>query len=126
MPESWISHRNFTTLVLAAIKGLPQQFRDRLENVAIEIEEEPTAEALLALGIEPGDPEELFGLYVGRSIQGRSFFDPGGQLPDRVYIYRGPILRACLTKEEAIREIQATVVHEIGHHFGLSDDDMPL
>jgi predicted Zn-dependent protease with MMP-like domain len=126
MAESWVSRKNFNILVKAAITGLPPVFRDCLENVAIEIEEEPTAEVLLALGIEPGDPDELFGLYVGRSIQGRSFFDTGGQLPDRVYIYRGPILRACLSKEEAIREIQATVVHEIGHHFGLSDDDMPV
>jgi predicted Zn-dependent protease with MMP-like domain len=78
------------------------------------------------MGIPDDGPDELLGLYVGRSIQGHSFFDAGGELPDRVYIYRGPILRACGTKADVIREVQDTVVHEIGHHFGLSDEDMPV
>jgi predicted Zn-dependent protease with MMP-like domain len=124
MAEGWISRKAFEGLVHEALNQLPQEFRDRLRNIAIEILEEPSQETLAGLGLTPD--EELFGLYVGRSIHGTSFFDPGGESPDRVYIYRGPILRACDSKEEAIREIQDTVVHEIGHHFGLSDDDMPV
>ncbi len=108
-----------------AVKDLPKDFRRYLDNVAIEVQEEPSMEALEAVGLEPEDADELLGLYWGRSIQGNSFFDTGGQLPDRIYIYRGPILRLCETEEEAIHEVQETVVHEIGHHFGLSDDDMP-
>ena len=77
------------------------------------------------VGLEPEDADELLGLYWGRSIHGNSFFDTGGQLPDRIYVYSGPILRLCENEEEVIREVQETVVHEIGHHFGLSDDDMP-
>src|SRR5438477_433776 len=60
--------------------------------------------------------------WSGRSLKPAA----GGELPDRVYIYRGPILRACGTKADVIREVQDTVVHEIGHHFGLSDEDMPV
>ncbi len=125
MPRSWLSRQDFEILVARAVKDLPKDFRRYLDNVAIEVQEEPSMEALEAVGLEPEDADELLGLYWGRSIQGNSFFDTGGQLPDRIYIYRGPILRLCETEEEVIREVQETVVHEIGHHFGLSDDDMP-
>ena len=90
------------------------------------LKKSPVSETLQSLGIQQDDPDELLGLYVGRSIQGRSFFEPGGELPDRVYIYRGPILRVCATNADVIREVQDTVVHEIGHHFGLTDEDMPV
>jgi len=123
MPGGWLSRQDFDALVAEAVKGLPREFRRRLDNVAIEVQEEPSEEALDAAGLES---DELLGLYWGRSIQGASFFDAGGQLPDRVYIYRGPILRQCETAEDVIREVRETVVHEIGHHFGLSDEDMPF
>ena len=126
MPSGWLSQKDFEALVAEAVKGLPQEFRRRLENVALEVQEEPSEEALEAVGLEPEESDELLGLYWGRSIQGDSFFDTGGQLPDRVYIYRGPILRVCETEEDVVREVQETVVHEIGHHFGLSDDEMPF
>lgn len=125
MPRSWLSRQDFEALVAEAVRGLPKAFRHHLENVAIEVQEEPSAEALETVGLESDETDELLGLYWGRSIQGDSFFDVGGNLPDRVYIYRGPILRLCETSEDVVREVQETVVHEIGHHFGLSDDDMP-
>jgi|SRR5713101_6261758 predicted Zn-dependent protease with MMP-like domain len=126
MPGHWLSRRDFEALVAEAVKGLPKEFQRYLDNVAIEVQEEPTEEALEAVGLEQEDADELLGLYWGRSIQSESFFDAGGQLPDRVYIYRGPILRQCATTEDVVREVQETVAHEIGHHFGLSDDDMPF
>lgn len=126
MPSGWLSRQDFEALVAEAIKDLPKEFRRHLANVVIEVQEEPSAEALDAVGLEPDESDELLGLYWGRSIQGDSFFDTGGQLPDRVYIYRGPILRLCETADDVVREVQETVVHEIGHHFGLSDDDMPF
>ncbi len=126
MPSGWLSRQDFETLVAEAVTGLPKEFRRHLANVEIEVQEEPSEEALEAVGLEPEESDELLGLYWGRSIQGDSFFDAGGQLPDRVYIYRGPILRQCETEEDVVREVQETVVHEIGHHFGLSDDDMPF
>jgi predicted Zn-dependent protease with MMP-like domain len=126
MADLWLSRKAFDILVQKALNGLPREFRRYLENVAVEIAEEPSPETLESLGIQQHDPDELLGLYVGRSIHGHSYFEPGGELPDRVYIYRGPILRACATNADVIREVQDTVVHEIGHHFGLTDEDMPV
>ncbi len=126
MAGAWLSRKDFESLVQEALRELPAQFRRRLQNVAIEIEEEPSNETLNSVGMGDDEPDELLGLYVGRSIQEHSFFDAGGELPDQVYLYRGPILRVCETKTDVIREIQDTVVHEIGHHFGLSDEDMPV
>ena len=126
MTSGWLSRNAFEALVMKAMTGLPKQFRPYLKNVAIEVQEEPGEEALEAAGVDRDDPDELLGLYWGRSIHGNSFFDTGGHLPDRVYIYRGPILRLCETEADVVREVQETVVHEIGHHFGLSDDDMPF
>src|SRR6266487_6829484 len=123
MPSGWLSRQDFEALVAEAVKGLPKEFRRHLANVEIEVQEEPSEEALEAVGLEPEESDELLGLYWGRSIQGDSFFDAGAHLPDRVYIYRGPILRLCETEKDVVREVQETVVHEIGHHFGLSDDD---
>jgi predicted Zn-dependent protease with MMP-like domain len=126
MSDSWLSRKEFEALVAEAVKGLPKEFQRHLDNVAIEVQEEPAEEALKAVGLEQEDADELLGLYWGRSIQSESFFDAGGQLPDRVYIYRGPILRQCKTEADVMYEVQETVAHEIGHHFGLSDDDMPF
>ena len=126
MPDSWLSRKDFEALVAEAVKGLPKEFQRHLDNVAIEVQEEPAEEALKAVGLEQEDADELLGLYWGRSIQSESFFDTGGQLPDRVYIYRGPILRQCKTEADVMYEVQETVAHEIGHHFGLTDDEMPF
>jgi predicted Zn-dependent protease with MMP-like domain len=71
------------------------------------------------------EDEDLLGLYQGLSIDHESFFQTGGQLPAKISIYRGPILRICRTKTEVVQEVRDTVVHEIGHHFGLDDDEMP-
>ena len=126
MADGWLSRQAFEALVEEAVKGLPKEFLPSLNNVVIEVQEEPDTETLKAVGMEGEEPDELLGLYAGRSIHGESFFDTGGQLPDRVYIYRGPILRLCETSDEVIREVQETVAHELGHHFGLSDFDMPF
>ncbi len=126
MPDSWLSRKDFEALVAEAVKGLPKEFQRYLDNVAIEVQDEPAEEALEAVGLEREDADELLVLYWGRSIQSESFFDTGGQLPDRVYIYRGPILRQCKTEADVVYEVQETVAHEIGHHFGLTDDEMPF
>jgi predicted Zn-dependent protease with MMP-like domain len=118
-----ISSEEFENLVRRAVDGLPDQYRHLLKNVAVVVEEEPSRDVLDELELETED--DLLGLYSGPSRDTESFFDPGGQLPARVSIYRGPILRLCRTEGEVIQEVRDTVVHEIGHHFGLEDDDMP-
>jgi predicted Zn-dependent protease with MMP-like domain len=117
-----IPPEEFESLVERALEDLPDEFADLLENVAVLVEEEPDPEDLEAMGFEPG--EELFGLYQGVPLAQRdSFYNAA--LPDRVIIYRGPILRHCDNRREVIREVRDTVVHELGHHFGMEEDEMP-
>lgn len=117
-----IPPEEFEALVEQALEGLPEEFAELLENVAVMVEDEPDPEDLEALGMEPD--EELFGLYQGVPLAERDTFYQGA-MPDRVFIYRGPILRSCDNRRQVIREIRDTVVHELGHHFGLDEDDMP-
>ena len=71
------------------------------------------------------EEDDLFGLYQGVALNEESFFRPGGQAPAQISLYRGPILRYCETEEEVIQEVCDTLVHELGHHVGLDDDEMP-
>lgn len=113
----------FEALVRQAIDSVPPEYRGFLTNVAIVVEETPSRDVLDDLGLESED--DLLGLYSGTSLDDESFFSAGGQLPARISIYRRPILRLCRTPEEVVNEVRDTVVHEIGHHFGLDDDEMP-
>jgi len=112
----------FARLVRDALAELPREFAQRLDNVAVLIEDRPSRGKLRALGLGPA--ETLFGLYEGTPL-GERGTGYHLALPDRVTIYREPILEACATTEEMKHEIRLTVIHELGHHFGLSDDDLP-
>jgi predicted Zn-dependent protease with MMP-like domain len=117
-----VSTQEFESLVARALDRLPESFGELIENVAVVVEEEPSDEEMREVGLEPGE-DELFGLYQGVPVGERgSFYDA---LPDRVVIYRGPILRCCESRREVIREVRDTVVHELGHYFGLGDEEMP-
>ncbi len=105
-----------------AIDGLPEEFRGALENVAIVVKEEPDVQVLSRRHLETGEGE-LFGLYQGVPLSERDSGYTG--LPDRIEIFRGPILRSFDTHREIVAEIRNTVIHELGHHMGLSDEDMP-
>jgi predicted Zn-dependent protease with MMP-like domain len=120
-----ISQTQFEELVGKAIDGLPEDFAELLDNVAVTVEEEPSDDDLLEVGIDPEDPDrdELFGIYQGVPLADRDTYYSA--LPDRVVIFRGPILRSCTSRREILREVRDTVVHELGHHFGLDEDDMP-
>jgi predicted Zn-dependent protease with MMP-like domain len=117
-----VPREEFEALVEQALDGLPEEFAALLDNVFVVVEEEPDPEDLEALGMDP-EEDELFGLYQGvpLSERGASYV----ALPDRVEIYRGPILRSCANRREVMREVRDTVIHELGHHFGLDEDDMP-
>jgi predicted Zn-dependent protease with MMP-like domain len=104
----------FETLVWAALDSLPDAFRDRLNTVAIAIEDEPTAEDL-ARTRAPG----LLGLYTGvpRTFYGAS----EAAVPSKITIYRGPHVRIFRTPDALARGVAETVRHEVAHHFGISD-----
>lgn len=113
---------DFETLADAAWQRLPDAFRAMCGNVAIRIEDFPTDEVLRELGLE--SPFDLLGLYQGISIDKKSVSDMP-RLPDMVFLYRRPLLDYWAGGEETLGELVTHVlVHEIGHHFGLSDADM--
>lgn len=111
----------FEQIVRDVLGELPARFRLALENVAIVVEEEPDDEVLQSMGFAPDD--ELFGLYQGVPLTERGAGHTG--LPDRIVIYRAPLLRAFETRQAIADEIRKTVLHELGHHMGLDDDEMP-
>ena len=118
-----LSREDFERLVRLALEDLPDEFAERLENIAVVVEEEPDPEEVAELGLD-ASADELFGLYQGTPLIDRdsSYSAP----PDRVVIYMRPILRACRTRSEVVHEVRDTVIHELGHHFGLSDEEMPF
>lgn len=118
-----ISPAVFAELVQQAIADLPPPYAKLMESVAVVVEEEPPEDVLRDLELDEKD--DLLGLYQGQSLADDSFFRPGGEPPPRISIYRGPILRLCDSPEEVVQEVYDTVVHELGHHVGLDDDEMP-
>jgi predicted Zn-dependent protease with MMP-like domain len=114
-----IDSAEFERLVAEALDSLPERFADLLENIVVVVEEEPDASDLDVMDDPNG---ELLGIYRGTPLTRRSFSSM--TMPEQVAIFRGPILRVTRGAQEAKRQIRETVIHEIGHHFGLSDDDM--
>ena len=112
---------SFEIVVRDAIERLPERFRHALENVAVVVKEEPDPADLEELDID-ANTDELFGLYQGVPLTERGGAYTG--LPDRIEIYRGPILRSFDTRSDIMVEIEDTLIHELGHHMGLSDRGM--
>lgn len=114
----------FDELVEKAMEQLPGEFAERIHNVVVVVEEEPDPAALAEMGFDP--EEEILGLYQGVALTERMDYSMGApELPDQISLYRGPLLRLCGSRRELIREVRDTLVHELGHYFGLSDDEMP-
>ncbi len=112
----------FEDMAEAAWARLPEAFRARAGDLLIRIEEYPTDEVLDSLSIE--DPLDLLGLYHGVSLDKKSFSDLPQQ-PDMVFLYRRPLLDEWAESGETLGDlITHVLVHEVGHHFGFSDDDM--
>lgn len=118
-----ISAEAFAKLVQQAIADLPPPYAKLMESIAVLVEEEPPQDVLEDLELDRAD--DLLGLYQGQSLAADSFFRPGGEAPPQISIYRGPILRLCKSPEEVVQEVYDTVVHELGHHVGLDDGEMP-
>lgn len=109
-------------LAQAAIERLPDQFRQWLGPVVLRVEDFPDAEVMTAMDLETGF--DILGLYHGRHI-GTKADVPTGALPDVIFLYRRPLLEEwCETGETLENLVTHVLIHEVGHHFGLSDADM--
>jgi len=113
---------DFEVLARAAFERLPEQFRGLCSDLVIQVVDFADAETLAYFGMQ--SPYELLGLYNGRALTEQSVFD-AGDMPAQVFLYRRPILEAWAEGQETLGHLVTHVlVHEIGHHFGLSDDAM--
>ena len=116
-----MTRERFEKLVEDALKEIPKRFRKEMRNVAVVVEDEPSAELLDEMEMEPD--EVLFGLYQGTPLPERGA-TYGNTLPDRISIYQIPIEEAC-ENDRAIKECVAeTVIHEFGHYFGMSEEEI--
>jgi predicted Zn-dependent protease with MMP-like domain len=116
-----MTRERFTELVEEALRDIPRRFRRAMKNVAVVVEDEPPPALLEELEIEP--PDTLFGLYQGTPLTERSW-SHGNALPDRISIYQQPIEAECADDDEIRECVAETVIHEFGHYFGLSEEEI--
>ena len=116
-----VSKARFAQLVERALSELPQQFADALEEMTVEIKDRPTRSQLRSAGL--GDDELLFGLYHGVPRMDRSV-EHSGRMPDVIYVFQEDHELVAENERELVREVRTTVLHEIGHHFGMDEDDL--
>jgi predicted Zn-dependent protease with MMP-like domain len=116
-----MTRAQFERLVAEAVSLIPRRFRREMKNLALVVEEEPTAELLAEMEIEP--PGSLYGLYHGTPLPERSW-GFGNALPDRITIFQRPIEEDCADDDEIRAVIGETLIHEVGHYFGLSEEEI--
>ena len=109
--------KDFEYLVERALEDIPSEFKEKLENVSIVTADWPSRYQLAKVG----GKGFLLGLYEGVPQTRRGRYGVGGTLPDKITIFKIPILRISRTIEDVIRQVRSTVIHEVGHHFGLSE-----
>jgi len=105
-----MSRERFEALVDQALDGIPDEIASVVENLVVLVEDRPPE----------GEPDDLLGLYDGVALTERQA-NYGGELPDRIFVFREPLLDMCESEEELVEEVEITVVHEIAHHFGIDD-----
>lgn len=111
----------FDALVADALAGIPRRFREALANLAIVVEREPSRTLLREMDIEP--PDTLLGLYQGTPLTERRW-DYGNVLPDRILLFQGPLERSSEDEDDLVIAIGETLIHEVGHYFGLSEEEI--
>jgi len=111
----------FRALVDEALASIPDGFRDAMQNIAIVVEDEPSPRALAEVGIEP--PDTLLGLYEGTPLTERQWAH-GNVLPDKITLFQDPIEESSSDRDDTIIAIAETLIHEIGHYFGLSEEEI--
>jgi predicted Zn-dependent protease with MMP-like domain len=116
-----VTRAAFERLVAEAIALIPRRFRQEMRNLAIVVEDHPSAELLRSMDMEPED--SLYGLYEGTPLPERTW-GHGNVLPDRITLFQGPIEEDCEDEADFREVIGETLIHEVGHYFGLSEDEI--
>jgi predicted Zn-dependent protease with MMP-like domain len=111
----------FEQLVADALASIPRRFRKALSNLVIVVEDEPSPQLLEEMEIEP--PDTLLGLYQGTPLTERHS-GYGNTLPDRILLFQGPIERESEDEDDLVVAVGETLIHEIGHYFGLSEEEI--
>lgn len=115
--------KEFHQLVDAAVASIPEEFLQKLDNVAVVVEDWPTPNQLQKLRAR-GERGFLLGLYEGVPQTRRRHYGIGGQLPDKITIFRKPLLAISRTKVDLMVRVRKTVIHEIAHHFGMDEEQV--
>ena len=117
-----ISREQFDRLVEEALRKVPKRYRRHFTNVRVVVEDFPSAEEAGLAGVPR---HELLGLFAGAAYpQKGSFFEIPAPLPDSIILYQKNIEAVCNSQDQVIEEIQLTLVHEVGHYFGMSEEDL--
>ncbi|MCX6565366.1 MAG: metallopeptidase family protein [Candidatus Aminicenantes bacterium] len=116
-----LTRERFQKLVAEAIDGLPKNFRKRIENVAVLVEDLPSPEIVADMGLR--SPWDLFGLYHGIPLDKRGSYY-GNYPPDVILIFQKPLERFADTEDEIRDQVRATVIHEVGHYFGFNEAEL--
>ena len=116
-----MDRKQFENLVAEALASIPRRFKKAMHNIAIVVEDEPSPDILEEMEVEP--PDTLLGLYQGIPLTERSA-SYGNALPDRVLIFQGPHEREAEDADDLVALIGETLIHEIGHYFGLSEEEI--
>lgn len=114
-----LSAREFDRAVQRAIRRIPPQIRRHLDNIVISVQKWPSPELLEEMGLPPDEP--LLGVYTGTALPDRSLTLPSFY-PDAILLFKEPLLEMCESIEELEEEIEVTIVHEIAHYFGISEE----
>jgi predicted Zn-dependent protease with MMP-like domain len=112
--------REFVDVARRVMDELEAPFRDWLENIVVDVELEPSDELLEELEMDP-DEDTLLGLFEGRAVTEQEY---GEHLPNRILLFKRPIEAVCRSRQEIAFEIRRTLVHELAHHFGYSEEDL--
>jgi len=115
-----MTKNRFHQIVAEALDALPDDFRKAMENIAVVVEDWPDDDTLAHMGMD--NKFDLLGLYHGTPLPEREHEDGAMILPDIITLYRRPLEHACRTENELRREIRITLLHEIGHYFGLNEE----
>ena len=116
-----MTRSEFEHLVAEAVTLIPRRFRREIRNLALVVEDAPSAALLEEMDIEP--PDSLYGLYQGTPLPERTW-SYGNTLPDRIVLFQQPIEEDCEDEEEIREVIGETLIHEVGHYFGLSEEEI--